>query len=485
MCSRSPCSELGEPATLVDTKVRCNGETRCQQCTHLDLRCYYSPTPASTRSRKGSSRGQLIAEYKNTQGPSRTTALAPLLPARGQRPCLTAGSRGLAIGPQMLEDLMEDYTSAVYPVLPIMSRIEVEEAIDMATSSRECCAFTYAFAALTINMTRVGRSRSKETVDDVIAFSRQALELRGPVMPYDEVTVRSVMVPLFVSVCLFANHYNVDMGFFYLREAISRIEILAVDSPERMAGLNSRQISQRQRLYWVLFIHERFHTLSLYRPSVLSGLPSHPDWDVSVENGVQEGFNQIISLFRLIDSTFIENWLNKSTTSTATFSWIEEKQAQLSQDLEDCRFQALTEMQQVDLIITQYWLRTSVWQIALSKFLLKSEASTDSMSIFFPMRISHRLRHFLVRNPRKAMEPHGTGILKKIFDITNTFADILIFIFPAATQDEVVDRMDDFLFLHTYLLNMSRFYRREKEILDTKLERLRAMYPHVRATKDI
>lgn len=49
-------------------KVKCNGQIRCQQCSHLGLLCVYS---ASSSKRAQGKRGRIISEYKNkTANPS-------------------------------------------------------------------------------------------------------------------------------------------------------------------------------------------------------------------------------------------------------------------------------------------------------------------------------------------------------------------------------------------------------------------------------
>jgi hypothetical protein len=39
------------------------------------------------------------------------------------------------------------------------------------------------------------------------------------------------------------------MAFYYLREAITRIQILRVDDPDKMALLDGKEKAQRERLY--------------------------------------------------------------------------------------------------------------------------------------------------------------------------------------------------------------------------------------------
>jgi hypothetical protein len=56
-------------------KVRCNGQTRCQQCAHLGLRCIYSP---SGKQRSQGKRGHIISEFRNqTNAPIISPSILP------------------------------------------------------------------------------------------------------------------------------------------------------------------------------------------------------------------------------------------------------------------------------------------------------------------------------------------------------------------------------------------------------------------------
>jgi hypothetical protein len=74
---------------------------------------------------------------------------------------------------------------------------------------------------------------------------------------------------------------------------------------------------------------------------------------------------------------------------------------------------------------------------------------------------------------------HGTGILQKIFDLTDTIADILMHV-PAAINETKTNlsHLGDFVFLYRFLLSMSKFYHVEETILRTKLETLQPGSDH-------
>lgn len=54
----------------------------------------------------------------------------------------------------------------------------------------------------------------------------RALELRGVIMPDSSITIENAMIPLLISICLFAKRANIKMGFYFLREAITRLQVL-------------------------------------------------------------------------------------------------------------------------------------------------------------------------------------------------------------------------------------------------------------------
>jgi hypothetical protein len=199
-------------------------------------------------------------------------------------------------------------------------------------------------------------------------------------------------------------------------------------------------------------------------------------WDESISDSVQSGYNEIIALFRFIDDRFIQLWLNKKS-DLVTSSWIGEKQAMLGNHMEmlETATTKLTERKQVDIIVTGHWLRTLVWQIGLSKLFLGSETDRDYMSITFPSSLSGRLRFLLTRSSRESGKANGSGIAKKIFEITSTLADIIIHV--PSDEEKRMDQLDDFIFLYQFLITISEFYFVEKKYLQEKFHTIKLRFP--------
>jgi hypothetical protein len=469
-------------------KVKCNGIEGCNQCTHLNLKCHFSAPTRSSRSRKSIARGHVIESCKDGSVNQKSTSscLAALIPSGLPRD--PAAEKPGSFSASFFGSLVEDYSSFVLPVLPIISGDEFRSAISEMETNQASSALVHGLGAITMNTTAIGHDEVKTSSELCKALYVKALELRGPLLPDHQVTVRSIMIPLVVATCLFANHCNIDMAFYYLREAITGIQILRMNEPISMTLPTPGKMAQQERLYWLLFVHERYNSLSFHQPATLSALPALPQPDPAIPVGVMDGFHHIISLFKTIDREFIENWLNKPSPAMNS-AWIEQKQSELGDNVAtwENEIKVLTTRQQIDLIVTRHWLRTLVWQMALSRFLLLSDdpAGRDCMEMIFPARISRRLRLVLANMPRQMVEIHGTGILQKIFDITSTLADILEHVLVPQRDDQAAaNHLDDFVFLYEFLLSMSKFYHVEKAFLESKFESTRRLFPSLTIISD-
>lgn len=485
-------------------KVRCNGETKCQQCSHLNLRCVYSAPKPRQKSLK---RGQLIAQYKqNTTKPAENASFleSQCLPSpvtqQFQTQTLPAISTLLSESPQSTDEspnstpsqdasfyssFLPDYEKSVYPVNPIISVPEVQASIGEMDSSREARAFVYVFVAVTVHLTHCEPELEAETLAQVSYWVTETIRTREPMMLNRKVTVRNNMTSQFLHIC-FMGLKDIDMAFFYLRESITMIQIQRIDQPSVMKALPLSERARLQRLYSEASIHERFLAVVDYRPIVLPQLPHLPEDDPDLPRAIRDGWTQIIKMHSLIDGEFLDNWFSTNSDNTpVTLDWIEDKHRQIDAELAEGNDQLshLSNMQQADLIITKQWLRTLVWQMAISKCYLSSSASKESMSLLFPVRLSAKLRSLVTHSTREAIAIHGSGIQQKLCEVCDTIANVIMTV-PAATVEETAGRVDDFMFLINFLFSLPRFGGQQRDLLQNKLEKLQTMFPYSANTPD-
>lgn len=377
-------------------------------------------------------------------------------------------------------DLIPDYLTYVYPLNPVIPETDIRQCVAQIHTNRESACFLYAFAAVTINLTRSEQVQfAPDIKEQIAALLNRSFDQRDPMTFQSEPSLLKVFTNVFVQICLLGLRRN-NLGFFYLREAISMLHMLNIDSAEAMSALPLSERAKHQRAYWECFIHERFLALSDFKPICLRPLPSLPDRDPDLERTIEEGWNHIIQTFVLVDNNFVDFWTGDRTQVTA--AWVERKHAELDDAAWTSEVSILTEMQQADLIITRQWLRTLTWQMAMSNFLLSrdEDATTEQLSLAMPLKLSSQLRGFLSRLSQSSVGIHGSGILNKLFEITDTIADVVIHI-PRefATREDTLHRVDDILFLKRFIFSFPRLDAMHKRILKSKFEQMREKYPEM------
>lgn len=361
---------------------------------------------------------------------------------------------------------------------PVIPAIEVQEMIANMDDSRDAASFVYIFAAVTLNLTRGEPvQEAPATRERIATLLTRSLEHRRPVGFDSQPTVLSVICSLFTEMCSVGLR-RLDMGFLYLREAISLLYMLHAHSDEALAEIDMPERARLQRLYWECFIHERFTALTYNRPPCLSPLRGLPDHDPSLPEDVEAGFNHIINSFCLVDREFLEYWLCER--SGVSSEWIESKQLQLEDNCWHREVSQLPGMLQADLIITRHWLRTLTWQIALSNTLLSSSPDSSLLlSLSFPIRLSNQLRQFLVTIPHDMVGIHGSGILEKLYEIANVITDVVLHL-PHASGDDTIQRIHDIIFLKNFVYSFAGFQVLRPVVLTQKFEMIREKYPEIR-----
>lgn len=440
---------------------------------------------------------------------------------------------------------MSRYEDQVYPVNPVISAAEVRASIARLSDGPADFAFVHAFAAVTLNLTTTPGWKSllddtASTISDLVARASKArstvaassLCMTGDGIQPHLLHERFIMTAVFLEICLMAvDRY--DEAFLCLRDAAALAQLLHIDrlllsldngeqDPSRTATTAHpvpassgvpplADVARRVRMYWEVFIHERFMSIVAYLPPSLPPLPLAATLQVLRKDGsvpahINAGFTSLIEMFVIIDADFVRNWLGPDK-SGITREWIETKRLQLD-SLEflpsDAETPAgspvtptdplgsvvLTTLQKADLVITRQWMLTLLWQMAISNCLLRSTHSaeaqaatavlpeaassvhgagtTNDMSLQLPVRLSQQLRRVVMQLGRRSIELNGTGIVHKLFEITNTFGDVIIHVPPSGGAPEARQRRDDFTFLLDFLRAFSALSKTQEQILADK-----------------
>ncbi|TFA99070.1 hypothetical protein CCMA1212_009165 [Trichoderma ghanense] len=536
-------------------KVKCNSNQPCSQCSHLGLGCIYSP---STK-RKPSVRNRLVTQLRNKSNiaaslpshgstslaerrerppaPAVTSIagivnpvssehdapLASISPGAGRGNINNTGAVGpgyraafhaeptldsYAFTAGFFIGMLPRYEEQVYPVSPIITSYEVRQAIDNMHVSLDDAAFVYAAGAVTINLTTPtvhgeAGARMTELIRLSLSAYRRAesnSDVKNGRLTEVRTTFKRIMTCIFLEVSMMAFN-RFDRSFATLREAMTMVQMIHVQQCSHNAvPLEPRDVPKFQRVYWEVFIHERFLTILSGFPCIMAPLPNGlPVRDTSIPAHIDVGFNRLIRLFEIMDGPFLLYWNAQQNPAQPvpglSLQWIESKQAQLDEDevgaseaeqaLIESGRGSFTELQHVDLLVTRLWMRTLLWQFVIAHGFLGSTPSQnihDGLSIHFPAhRLSVQLRA-LVRQLENVstIVAHGMGLLQKIFEITSTVADVLALPLGCGqTQDDVRSQIEDFAFLVKFLFSFERAEQEQRDYLQHKLEVLQQQYAMV------
>ncbi|KAH7129070.1 hypothetical protein EDB81DRAFT_697120 [Dactylonectria macrodidyma] len=474
-------------------KVKCNGTSPCTQCAHLNLRCVFSPLSGRP---KRVVRGSLVAQLRTSHVAFRS-GYAP-------RPDTTSIVTQPGYSSEFFIGLVREFTAAVYPVNPIITPDELRTAISDMNDNFEDAALVFAFAAVTVSQTTISwasRDDLAALITDLIERSLGAhrrVESHNGFVSDLSVSVKSVVTCIFLGAALTAFKLF-GRSFTMLREAIAIMQSLdtkqaSCNCPDSDTTGNAR----RHRIHWEMYMHERFLSLVAGFPSSLPALSTGLAFiDSTIPPYIETGFNCLVRLFCIVDDTFLTNWTSYQqggrvqNPSGITAQWVEGKQAQLDHDeartaeaeqaLQASGQGLLTALQHADLSVTRLWLRTLVWQLALSQGLLSSRSPRnrhEGLSLHFPaQRLPGQLRDLVGRlDSVTCIGAHGNGILQKLFEIISTVADVLALPSEVQTRDVATGQVEDLMISVRFLFGFRRVHKSERDHLLEKVDTLRQIY---------
>jgi hypothetical protein len=416
--------------------VRCNGQDVCQECARLGLRCHYEA--AKSASRTGHQRGNDFTQRpvqpatpgqhrsgsqppsaSNAQTPKSRIATPPNLPTR--------------FGAEFFRAIVSDYHSRIYQFYPIVSEVEVVSCVVYLETDRDGAAFLHALAAATITWSTGTAAMSPEQRRSVEELMQTSLELRIPRLDPSQPSIIAMMTPVFLHLAL-AGLQKYEGAWYYLREAIALAQLRASIENWFSSEEGSHVANPRgQRLYWMLFVHERFMSIRLGLPVVLRPLLHPPPADSELPEKLERGFQILVKMFRLLDDEFFSYWLREPSDlcnhAAAAINWVATAQANLEALRVFNEIAGLSDVQQADLSVTKLWIHVLLWKIALRAY-PASSATEISLFLQFPTKFTRDLAWTMEAMSQSDIQPNRNSMVYKLFELTIAALDVARFIGP-------------------------------------------------------
>lgn len=116
----------------------------------------------------------------------------------------------------------------------------------------------------------------------------------------------------------------------------------------------------------------------------------------------------MINMFKIIDDTYINLW-NRVHNTHVSAAWITQVQTQLSEAVP--AYFECSEAQEVQIRITQQWLRSQTWQLSVCQGLVSSVSNDIPLTFKYPIEIARDLLTISHQFSQQSMELHGVGLV--------------------------------------------------------------------------
>lgn len=410
--------------------MRCAGGQPCLECKHRFISCTFLRVRRK-RGPKGPRAGTSVkieqfqkTLQENTSEQSLPTP--PEEPSLGQRSESPATAQPGRISLKVYERFLQIFRQRLYSVWPIVSYDELMVRLRNNQDDYESYALAAALCSATVAQLRL--PEHVVSFDSISSFElvAECQRLRRLFEYQEHFTMSSLLTSFFLHI-YFANADKLRTAGFYLRETLTYAHGLKLHRSESYANLPSWERQIRLRVFWILFISERY----VQNPD--EGICSQPGRTYCIQNDLPitlrpiselplaeplEGYESapipafiaLTRLFTFLDSDLLESTAspNDSTLRVRPKDKVSTLQHDLVRhDLDE----ALDESQRVDILTTRNWVRILLWQYTIAHFSVSCHAQDQAFSALLPASIAHDMLSTLERVSWKSVQPHGYGMV--------------------------------------------------------------------------
>lgn len=171
----------------------------------------------------------------------------------------------------LIPQCVELYYEHIYPIMPLLYMPAIRSMVSQAMTYSEK-NLMYALCALTCLHMR-GKSLQAAGPDSWESAGRffldECISVRQSYDFLEDQSLYAVISSFWVSTSFFEIHQD-RKSWFYLREALHLALELGLDDDSAYVGLSPEEKLCRQRVYWILFVTERWADFRLHVCSFVS-----------------------------------------------------------------------------------------------------------------------------------------------------------------------------------------------------------------------
>jgi hypothetical protein len=418
-------------------KVRCDGNQPCSRCEAASWECTYLKShgksgPKGPRRTTEAAIRRLQERSKSNPDDSRsnseasfdaTSPSATELPYIDHLPHLDADidnggwsttpspffpvahTEHQRISTSCISQYLDVYQARGYGIWPVVDAEALTARLLTHPDDLEAYALATAICAAVVSQFSIDAEPGSPVEGHYrvssSAFEKESRRARDDADHLENVSIFSILSSFFLHV-FSANVGRMNVSTILLGEAITKLHILGLHKTIYYAAMPAAQVQHALRIYWLIFITERAHSIQHDVPTTLKRAPDLPRLENLNDGSVTPAFVQLCKLFNILDTTI-------TADPTTARNALAMAQQELSCD--DAPLSLESELQRADISMTQQWMRIFLWQHALNVTSLSSANAGDEFSFSFPAKVAQNVLSNLSSLSRQSIEAHGPGMV--------------------------------------------------------------------------
>jgi hypothetical protein len=428
--------------------VRCDGNQPCSRCAAASWQCTYLKThgksgPKGPRRTTEAAIRRLQERSKSNHEDSRSNSEASFdlgSPSSGEFPYIeplppvitadvdmpgwpdvvsspfaTVYKEPQRISTSCISQYLDIYQARGYGIWPVVDAEALTARLLTHQDDTEAYALATAICAAIVSQFSIDAEPGSPVEGHYrvssATFAAEAQKARTDSDHLEHISVSSILGSFFLHVHS-ANVGRMNASTVFLGEAIFKAHIIGLHKASYYELMIPEVVQHHLRIYWLLFITERAHSIQHDVPTTLKRAPDLPPLENLNDGSVTPAFVQLCRLFNILDVTI--------TADPATArSALAVAQQQLSSD--EASLSLENELQRADISMTQQWMRIFLWQHALNVTSLSSKHNSNEFSFSFPAQVAQNVLSNLSGLSKASVEAHGPGMVRcPLFHTTTT-----------------------------------------------------------------
>lgn len=366
----------------------------------------------------------------------------------------------------VIRNVLLMYKESLYGIWPLLATDDLILRLESQTNDPTIYALTTALCGATLsNMSRTVMDESRQGELDAEAFIKECRRVRGTYDYMEPVTLDTVLTSYFLHIFYGRQASREQMAAFYIREAITFAHMFGMHLEDTYARHCVKDQRVMRKLYFLLFMTERYLCIQQGLPIVLESIPL-PDTDDEENPDAVTGFLNLVTLFSTPGRDFFGRWTSQGSNVTMSRDQLLLIQHALQRPLENPSY--INDIQMVDIVVSQHWIRSLAWKLSVISGYVMPNGKRE-MNVEYPLEIAqHALRGVSQFSPA-AFEVHGPGMEVKMYEIATALADSIL-CKPEEQSCLLVGRKDTLKSLTNFMSSLQVMNPGLRDVLAQKVE---------------